>query len=385
MKRFAGQVVLVFATVAGAVLLWQFREAILLFALALATVATLRPAVDFLVAHRVRRSLALLFTCAGVLGVFFLLIAVLGTPLLTEARRGADELMRAYDRASGSQESLLRRVLIERLPASADLYRALGSQTPGSGALAVFGLALSALGVVGRAVVVLAMAVYWLTNRDAFEHWGLSLLASEWRVRTRETWRAAKAAVGVYLRSQLMKSLLTVVILDAGFHALGLRYPTLPAVAGGLGFLVPVIGAPFAVLAAVAAGLSSGPMEAACAGVLAAATFVLIAVAGARVFPLRRHNAILEIVVLIAFADAYGVPGLFAAAPLAAAIHIVGERLLFAAQPIASADLGDVEQRLSALRERIAQSKSPVPPELLAVVDRLEGLAGSSRFLDEDA
>ena len=382
MKRFAIHVTLVFATVAGAVLLWQFREAILLFVLALATVATLRPAVDFLVARRVRRSLALALTFLGVFAFAALLVAVLGAPLLVEAQRGANELMHAYDRASGSQMSLLRRVLVERLPASAELYRALGSQTPGSGAQAVLGITMSTLELFGRAVIVLAMSVYWLANRDAFEHWGLSLLSSAWRVRTRETWRAAKAGVGAYLRSQLARSLVVMVILDLGFHALGLRYPTLPAVAGGLARLVPVVGIPFAVFSAVVAGLANGTAEAAGAGALAAATFMLIAVAGARAFPLRRHDAILEIVILVALADAYGVPGLFAAAPLATALHLVGERLLFSKQPIVSSDLRDVARRLATLRQRIAAASSPPSPALASVVDRLDRLVGSARRLE---
>ena len=382
MKRLALQVTLVFTTLASAVLLWQFREAILLFALALATVATLRPAVDFLVARRIRRSTALALTFLGVVAFAALLVTVLGAPLLSEAQGGANELLRAYDHASGSQMSLLRRVFVERLPWSAELYRALGSQNPGSGAQAVLGITLSALALAGRAVVVLAMSVYWLANRDAFEHWGLSLLASEWRVRTRETWRAAKAGLGAYLRSQLAQSLLAIVILDLGFHALGLRYPTLPAVVGGLARLIPVVGIPFAVLGAVVVGLANGSVEAAGAGVLAAATFTLIAVVGARAFPLRRHNAILEIVTMMAFADAYGVPGLFAAAPVAAAIHIVGERLLFSPQSIVSADLRDVARRLATLRGRMAQSSSPASPALVAVVDRLDRLVGSARRLE---
>ena len=382
MRRLAHHVTLVFATVAAAVLLWQFREAILLFALALATVATLRPAVDFLVARRVPRTIAVALTCLGVVAFAALLVTVLGAPLASEAQRGANELLRAWDSASGSQTSLLRRVLVERLPAQAELYRALGSETPGSGAQAVLGITMSALDLVGRAVVVLAMSVYWLANRDAFEHWGLSLLPSALRVRTRETWRAAKAGVGEYLRSQLAQSLLAIVILDLGFHALGLRYPTLPAVAGGLARLIPVVGMPCAVLGAVVVGLANGTMEAAGAGMLAAATFVLIAVLGTRAFPLRRHNAILEIVLMVALADAFGIAGLFAAAPVAAALHTVGERLLFSPPPIASTDLRDVALRLATLRQRIAQSGSPPSPALVGVVDRLDRLIGSARRLE---
>ena len=382
MKCLAVSVTLVFATVAGAVLLWQFREAILLFALALATVATLRPAVDFLVARRVRRSLALALTFVGLLLGAAALAMALGPPLLSESQHAANELMHAWDGASGSQVSLLRRVLVERLPASAELYRALGSQTPGSGAQAVLGITMSALELFGRAVIVLAMSVYWLANRDAFEHWGLSLLSSGWRVRTRETWRASKAGVGAYLRSQLAQSLVAIVILDLGFHALGLRYATLPAVAGGLARLIPVVGIPCAVLAAMLVGLADGTATAAGAGLLAAATFMLIAVVGARTFPLRRNNAILEIVTLVALADAYGMAGLFAAGPVAAAIHLVGGRILFPGQSVVSVDLRGVALRLATLRQRIALSTIPASPALIGVVDRLDRLVGSARRLE---
>ena len=382
MKRLAFFVALVFATVAGAALLWQFREAIFLFVLALATVAMVRPAVDFLVARRVRRSIALALTFAGLLAGVAVLAMALVPPLLSEAQDAANELMHAWDGASGSQLNLLRRVLVERLPASAELYRALGSQTPGSGAQAVLGITMGAVELFGRAVIVLAMSVYWLANRDAFEHWGLSLLSSGLRVRTRETWRAAKAGVGAYLRSQLAQSLVAIVILDLGFHALGLHFATLPAVVAGLARLIPVAGIPCAVLGAILVGFADGTVTAAGAGLLTAATFMLIAVVGARALPLRRSNAILEIVTLVALADAYGVPGLFAAAPVAAVIQILGERLLFSPRSAVSGDLREVARRLVTLRGRIAQSPTPASPALVGVVDRLDRLVGAARRLE---
>lgn len=383
MKRFAINVTLVFATVVFALVLWQLREAVVLFVLALAAAGTLRPGVDLLVARRVPRGRALALTCVLVLAAVATAALVLGVPAFAEARRGADLLMRAYDLASGSQESLLRKIFIERLPASAGLYHALGSEEPGSGAHAVLGVAEVTLGVVGRGLVVLAMSVYWLANRDAFERWGLSLLAPPSRVRARETWRAVKAGVGASLRSQLAKSLVAVVILDVGFHLLGLRYPTLPAVLAGLGLLVPVVGAPFAVLVAIAAGLDQGVLEAAAAGVLACGTFILIAAVWQRVAPLRRHSALLEIFVMIALADAFGVIGLLLAATVAAAIQIAAERLLLAEAPVEATNLRGVTRRLATLRARIANSPGVVPPALVAVVERLDALVSAAQRLEE--
>jgi hypothetical protein len=136
------------------------------------------------------------------------------------------------------------------------------------------------------------------------------------------------------------------------------------------------------VLTAVVAGLADGSADAAGAGLLASATFILIAVVGARGFPLRRRNAILEIVAMVALADEFGIAGLIAAAPLAAAIRIFASRLLFSRQARAAADLADVGRRLASLRERIAQPDAAVSPDMVNVIDRLEALLGASRKLD---
>jgi hypothetical protein len=153
-------------------------------------------------------------------------------------------------------------------------------------------------------------------------------------------------------------------------------------VAAGLGLLVPVVGVPCALLAAVAAGLADGAPQALAAGLLAAATIGLVALLSARAFPLRRQSAILELVLLIALADRLGFAGMLAAAPLAAAIQLVGERLLFAPRAAASVDLDEVAERLALLRARMAQASSPVPPALAGVVDRLDALLEASRWLD---
>src|SRR5579859_8198680 len=74
MKRLAVLTLTLAATLIGVVLLWEFRTAIILFALSLALAGTLRPLIQFLVERRWPRHLALL----AVYGLSLIFALVIG-------------------------------------------------------------------------------------------------------------------------------------------------------------------------------------------------------------------------------------------------------------------------------------------------------------------
>jgi putative permease len=123
MKRLAGLTLTVAATLTGVVVLWQFREAIILFALSLALAATLRPLVQHLVARGWTRHLALLCVY-GLSLAFFLVIGVIVVgSLLNELGHAADQFVASYDYiwAHWPAGTAFEQALIHWLPPSAEL------------------------------------------------------------------------------------------------------------------------------------------------------------------------------------------------------------------------------------------------------------------------
>src|SRR5687767_11700825 len=98
MKRLAGYAALVFATLLGGVLLWEFRGILLLFAFSLAIAAALRPLVDRQVARGWHRGVSILLVYGLSLGLIFAVVWSLGPTLLSELRLLADSFVIQYDR-----------------------------------------------------------------------------------------------------------------------------------------------------------------------------------------------------------------------------------------------------------------------------------------------
>jgi predicted PurR-regulated permease PerM len=211
-----------------------------------------------------------------------------------------------------------RGVLIRYFPPATELYRAMAG--------GAWGLTIGVVGIVGRAVIVLALAIYWTADRDAFERLALSFAPVGVRRRAKAIWSEVDDAVGARLRSEIGQSLLTLFVLALCFRVLGLAHPTLPAVVGAITRFVPMVGAPLAILAAFAAGAMTSTAHAFAAAGCALGTMLLLTfVVAPRFAAAHRQSSLLQVVMMLVLVDAYGLAGLIAAAPLAVAIDVLGE------------------------------------------------------------
>jgi predicted PurR-regulated permease PerM len=323
MKRLALQAATALATLAGVILLWRFREGLLLLALSLAVAATVRPAVRRLVAWRVPggAALAMVYGAAVIVcaGVGFLIAG----PLFTDAQGGANDLVRVYERFETAARPAggFGGIVVRYLPPATELYRSIVG--------GAWDATLGVVGVVGRVVIVLALAIYWTASQDAFERLVLSLVSPGVRRHVGAIWRSVEEAVGARLRSEIGQSFLALSLLALCYRLLGVSHPTLPAVVGALTRFVPLVGAPLAILAAFAAGAVTGPAQAFGAAGCALGTLLLLTFAVApRFAPARGQSLILQIVTMIVLVDAWGLAGLIAAAPLAAALEVIAGKLV---------------------------------------------------------
>jgi putative permease len=378
MIRIIRYTVVVLTTLMILLLVWQFSFAIVLFLLSLAVAAALRPLMSSLTGRYVPKRLAL-----GI--IYFLLIAaivssfwMIGPPLLDDLQQATDDFVANYDRAKAEwplQGTAFQQALSGQLPPSADLYQALTSEQGIPALAGVFGIAQDFFSILGQIAIIIILSLYWSADQFRFERLGLSLLPEHYHSKALHIWRSVETGVGEYLRSELIQSMLTGVLLWLGFSVLGIRYPTLLAVWGAIVRLIPWFGALIAVLPALFIGIGISSTL----GILATLYTVGILLAlklviEPRFFPRHKYSSLLIVLFVIALAETLGFIGVVLAPPLAVAVQILFQHLYPLPELTTSEvseEVADIRKRLLELRRRIQDSRKR---ESIRLVERLQRL-----------
>lgn len=390
MIRLIRYTVVVLSTLMVLLLIWQFSAAIVLFLLSLAVAAALRPLMSSLTGRYVPKRLALGIIYFLITAAVLSLIWMGGPPLLDELQRASDDFAANYDRAKAewpARGSAFQQTLAEQLPPSADLYQALTSEEGMPALAGVFGVAQNFFSTIGQIAIILILSLYWSSDQFRFERIALSLIPEQHHPKALHVWRSVETGVGEYLRSELIQSALTGLLLWLGFSVLGIRYPILLALWGAIVRLIPWFGALIAVLPAlfIGIGISStlGVMATVyTVGILLALNLVI----EPRFFPRHKYSSLLVVLFVIALADAFGFIGVVLAPPLAVAIQILFQHLY----PIpelrfttaASEEINGVRTRLLELRRRVQSSRKR---ESIRLIERLHRLARrTTEYLQEE-
>jgi len=249
-------------------------------------------------------------------------------------------------------------LLANRLPPPDQLYEAL---TGTEGELIIqrlLGLTLGVVGLAGGAILVLVISVYWTVDRVRFERLWLSLLPVEQRIRARAIWRRTEQEIGAYVRSEAIQALAAMLILGLGYWLMGLSYPTLLAIIGGIAWLIPIVGVVFALVAVAVFSLEGGLALALGASLFTVAVLLILEfVVEPRFLKRRRFSPILAILVMFILAQEYGIVGLVIGPPLAATLQITLGQLL---RRRVSAREADPDKQLANLRERLKQVQTRI-------------------------
>lgn len=388
MKRLALHTAVIFATLAALYLLWEMREAVVLFLLSLAIAAALRPIAGLMAKRGLPNSLALFAAYVLAIGIPLLLLLAAAPPIISQMREAGDDIVAAYKNVQEhwTKGHSWQRALEARLPPPAQLYQAVVGDKSASLLSMLAGATFSIAGGVIDLLLVLFLSVYWSLDRVHFERLWLSLLPVDQRGQTRQLWRAIELEIGAYCRSEAIQCIIAALILGCGYAALGQPYPALLAAIGGLAWLIPWVGAPLAVTPLLILSLPSLAYDGGASFLtvtLPAALYTLAVllflelVIEPRFFNRRRYNALLTAIIAIGLAQIWGVFGLVIGPPLAAVAQIVGWQWINrpkigGASPAVSPQ-GAFDGRLQAIRSSLANAHE-ARPELLSLTDRLETL-----------
>jgi predicted PurR-regulated permease PerM len=367
----------VMTTLLALVALWQFRIVVIYFLISLALAATVRPIVMGKSKRSVVTRLLLILLYLVSLGIFGLLIMLVGRLLVANIQDLVQQIsiQNTWMLPPWLDGGLFKPALERWLPPPNKLFEAIIGQRQLM-LSAVLGFTQGIGGIVSGFFIILFLSIYWSINQNHFERLWLSLLPSEQRKHARDIWQALEHHLGAYIRSEIIQSLLAVLLLGMGYWLLGSPYPALLAVVGAIVWLVPVVGAALAVILPLLLGLLTGAQL----GLFTVLYTLVVLMAlqiwlEPRLLKRKWDNPILTLVILLAMADAFGLLGIILAPPLSVVCQIlwnllVSDRLT----PDTAIQVSDLKERQARLRLTMEEMEGPPPPLVVSSMERLSDL-----------
>jgi predicted PurR-regulated permease PerM len=231
------------AVVALAFGLWQVRSVLILLLLAVTLAAAIRPGVEWLRAHRVPESVAILLHFVVFGGAVGLLVWLAVPPALHQI---ANALAGTHTgQAIGVRDHVLTWLQqhLRQFPTGTELLHPVATygHKAGEAVVAIF--------------FTLAATWYCVSERDAIIRLLTALAPESKRDTARETILAVDRRLGAYTRLRLLMVFAVGGVLSAGFFVIGLNYWLLVGAFVGLVEIVPLIGPVIGSILVLAVGL----------------------------------------------------------------------------------------------------------------------------------
>ena len=377
-KQLVVIVTAVMTTLLALVVLWQFRIVVIYVLISLALAATVRPFIqDWIKRGLVMRLvLALLYTVS--LCVFGFLMFLVGRSVIKDIQQFSQtvSVQGAWILPPWLQGSSFQHTLVAWLPTPDKLFQAVTGEQGQFVLPAVLSFTEGIGGILSVVLLVMFLSIYWSINQVHFERLWLSLLPSEQRKQARGVWRTIEPDLGAYIRSEVVQSLLAFVLLGLGYWLLGSPYPTLLALIGALAWLIPVVGAPLAVIMPLLMGLlTSVQLSMFTILYTLVVLFALQVWVEPRLFKRNWDNPILTLVIMLVMADAFGWIGILVAPPLSAICQILWNLLVSnRLDPGAAVQISDLKERQANLWTVIKEFEESPPPLVISSMERLANL-----------
>jgi predicted PurR-regulated permease PerM len=368
----------VMTTLLALAALWQFRIAVVYVLVSLALAATVRPLFMGLSRRNLVTRLALILLYLVSFGTIGFLIFLVGRFMVGDIQQLGQTLSveNTWRLPIWLEDSSFQKTLVTWLPAPDKLFEALTGDQGQFVLPAVLGISQSIGSIVSGVLVILFLSIYWSINQINFERLWLSLLPSVLRKQARDIWRAVEPDTGAYIRSEMVQSILAFMLLGLGYWLFGSPYPILLALIGALVWLIPIVGAPLAIILPLLIGLLTSVRLS-----LFTVLYTLIVLIALqvwiepRLYKRKWNNPILTLVILLAMADAFGLLGILVAPPLSVICQILWSRLVSNRLPLeAASQISDLKERQTRLLIVINEMDELPPPLVISSMERLTHL-----------
>jgi putative permease len=368
----------VMTTLLALVVLWQFRIAVVYVLVSLALAATVRPLFKGLSRCNLVTRLALILLYLVSLGTFGFLIFLVGRFMIGDIQQLGQTLsvQNSWRLPIWLEGSSFQQTLVTWLPTPDILFEAITGEQGQLVLPAVLGFTQGIGGVMSGVLVIFFLSIYWSINQIHFERLWLSLLPSGQRKQARGIWRTVEPDLGAYIRSEILQSLLAALLLGLGYWLLGSPYPTLLALIGALAWLIPVVGAPLAIILPLLIGLLTSVQLSLFTVLYTLVILIALQVwVEPRLYKRKWANPILTLVILLAMADAFGLLGILVAPPLSVVCTILWSRLVSNRLASGAAtQVSDLKERQARLSAAIKEMEELPPPLVISSMERLTNL-----------
>jgi predicted PurR-regulated permease PerM len=233
--------------------------------------------------------------------------------------------------------------LATRLPAALDKVRdwlamhaagravldSLGAVNGAESVSRLAGAAISTLGAVANALVLLVLGIYFAVDPGLYRRGFLRLVPSAHRARVAETLGAAADALRDWLGGAVVAMLAVGTVTGLGLWALGVPFALSLAVIAALLEFVPFLGPLVAAIPAILVGFSESPVTA----IYVALLYLTIQqIEGYLLTPLVQRWAVslppaLAVLAVLVFGVLIGLPGVLFAVPLLVVVMVVVRKL----------------------------------------------------------
>lgn len=367
----------VLTTIMGIVIIWQFRTAVIYVLISLILAASIRPLFTRLIGKRI------IFRIFWIL-LYIIVISGLSSLFIFTIQTSATELQTVAQGVSAQDKWTLLlwsdnaglQSLFERLPSPSVLFQAVIGNEGELVIPALFGIVQDIGGIIAAIAIILVLSVYWSINQIHFERLWLSILPSDQRKQVRGVWRKIELNIGAYVRGQVLHSILVGVILGLGYWLIGSSSPSLLALIGIIGSMVPVVGLFLVIFTTMLLGLLTSAQISLFTVLY---TIIVLAALGIWVKPrlINRQwdNPILTLVLLVAMADAFGIIGIVIAPPLSIVFQILWNQVI---RPRPKTNpvmlLSDLQERAAHLRAMVNKMDEPHLPVITNSIERITNL-----------
>jgi predicted PurR-regulated permease PerM len=362
--------------------LYLLRSVLLYVLISLALAGAVTPLFNSFAGYKRPARLGMILVYLLALAGFIIFLLEVGGGALRDAQLLVDALsvQDVWQQPDWVQGVAVQQFLNDRLPPPSVLAATIAGER-GQGLLSIFlGLTQGIFGLLSGLLVILFLSLYWSANRAHFQQLWLSLLPPAARKYARNTIYIAEHHLGHYIRVEFIQSLIVGLLLALGYWALGSPYPVLLAVIGALANLIPVVGVIIAIFTPLLIGLLSSLQISLTTALL---TVLVLGVIKLWLKPRlykrqQQQNPILTIFLVVALADAFGLMGIIAAPPLAAAIQILWDLWVSERSGTQAAnEIAGLKERQAQLSAQIAAMHQP-PPMLISSLERLNTLVERS-------
>lgn len=389
MRQIARITAVILLTLTGLLLAWIFRSVILLVLLSVIIAASIRPLIQQLAKHGIpliAAQIIIYFSC--ILFVISLFIAA-GPRLAVEIGEFSNWLITEHQRlhAVWLSGAPWQQAIAGQMMSPNELYAALLGDNGQLFLRATFGLVQSFATLTASFLFVLFLSVYWNIDQGHFERLWLSLLSVEVRVKAREGWRQIETEIGNFVRSEITQFIIATFLLAIGYYLIGVRFPLLLSIMGGLSLLLPVVGVVLIFVPILIIGLISGGYVALLAMGYTYALFIgLHYLIEPQLHDRSRYSGITLLLVMIPLVDSFGLMGFVIAPPLAIFLQLLFAGLVrFNLQSYETAvQLNQIEKRLHKIKFAI-NGDADRSPEMENFLSRLQHLIEKAQTINPNS